>query len=224
MKSQSSFSRNSNRFFTDPRASKKLSLTIIPLVSIAVFFLLLHRVEASNKFWIAASSGNFNVDANWSLSSGGPPNTTAPGAGDVVFFDGNGLGNCTITAIANVQGINIGSGYTGTIAVASGITLTVGGNGFSQSAGTFNGGNSTIDVNGNYLLQGTGVFNSTTGTLFLGATFDHNTSTNPGGTFNHNNGTVTFDGSFGGISSELSGTIFNNLNFDHTGQRTVFSR
>ena len=193
-------------------------------MSIAVFFLLLHGVEASNKFWIAASSGNFNVDANWSLSSGGPPNTTAPGAGDVVFFDGNGLGNCTITAIANVQGINMGSGYSGTIAVASGITLTVGGNGFSQSAGTFNGGNSTIDVNGNYLLQGTGVFNSTTGTLFLGATFDHNTSTNPGGTFNHNNGTVTFDGSFGGISSELSGTIFNNLNFDHTGQRTVFSR
>ena len=103
MKSQSSFSRNSNRFFTDPTAAKKTSLTVISLVSIAVFFLLLHGVEASNKFWIAASPGNFNNDANWSLSSGGPPNTTAPGAGDVAFFDGNGLGSCTIAANAIAQ-------------------------------------------------------------------------------------------------------------------------
>jgi hypothetical protein len=198
-----------------------LSIVLMPIVGVAVFFLLLYRVEASNKFWIAASPGNFGDDANWSLSSGGPPNTTAPGVSDSAFFDGNGLGNCTIAANANVQGINVGSGYTGTIAVTSGITLTVGGAGFSQSAGTFNGGDSNIDVDGNFLLKGTGVFNSTTGTLFIGSGFDHNTSSNPGGTFNHNNGTVTFDGAFGGINSDLSGTIFNNVNFDHTDQRTI---
>ena len=219
-----------NRHKTSPRSSvnlsanlktiRKHSIALLPMVAVAIFFLLSHVVEASNKFWIATSPGNFSDDANWSLSSGGPPNTTAPGASDFAFFDGNGLGNCTIAANANIQGINIGSGYSGTVAIGSGITLTLA-SGFSQSAGTFNGGNSNIDVNGNFLITGTGVFNSTTGTLFLGAAFDHNTSSNPGGTFNHNNGTVTFDGILGGISSELSGTVFNNVNFDHTSQRTI---
>ncbi|HET8677934.1 MAG TPA: hypothetical protein VFO63_19190, partial [Blastocatellia bacterium] len=205
------------------RSFRNLSIALALVAGVAAFFLLSHRVEATNKFWIAGSPGNFSTDANWSLTSGGPPNTTAPGASDVAFFDGNGTGNCTIAANASVDGINIGSGYSGAITVASGVTVNVGGTGFSQSGGTFNGGSSGIDINGDFLLKGTGVFNSTTGTLFLGSAFDHNTSTNPGGTFNHNNGTVTFDGSLGGINSELSGTIFNNVNFDHTSQRVVFN-
>ena len=205
------------------RTARRFSLVLAPLIFVTVFLLMSHKVEATNKFWIAAGPGNFNDDANWSLSSGGPNNTTAPGAGDVPFFDAGGLGNCTIAANAIVLGFNIGSGYTGTIAVAPGSTLTVSG-GFSQSAGIFNGGNSNIDIDGNFLLQDTGVFNSTSATLFLGAAFTHNTSSNPGGTFNHNNGTVTFDGSDGGINSDVSGTVFKNVNFNHTAQRIVSGR
>src|SRR5262249_2081539 len=65
---------------------------------------------------------------------------------------------------------------------------------FSQSGGTFNGGSGNIDVDGDFLVQGTGIFNSTTGTLFLGRAFDHDTVSFPGDTFNHQNGTVVFDG------------------------------
>jgi hypothetical protein len=69
--------RSIHNFMSDSIAARKLSKAFLPAVGVAVFFLLLHRVEASNKFWIATSPGNFGDDSNWSLSSGGPANTTA---------------------------------------------------------------------------------------------------------------------------------------------------
>ena len=139
MKSHAITRSSSRTIFTNVNKIRKLSLALALVAGVAAFFMLSHRVEATNKFWIAGSAGNFNTDANWSLTSGGPPNTTAPGANDIAFFDGNGLGNCAIAANANVQGINIGSGYSGAITVASGVTLTIGGTGFSQSGGHLRG-------------------------------------------------------------------------------------
>ena len=72
------------------RSFRNLSIALALVAGVAAFFLLSHRVEATNKFWIAGSPGNFSTDANWSLTSGGPPNTTAPGASDVAFFERHG--------------------------------------------------------------------------------------------------------------------------------------
>ena len=103
----------------------------------------------------------------------------------------------------NVNSLSI-SGYSGTITQQTGITITVATN-FSQSSGTFSGGDSSIDINGNFSLSG-GTFTSTSGYLFSG-----NWSHPSGGTFNHNSGTVTFDGSTY-VSSDVNSTeTFYNL-------------
>jgi lysophospholipase L1-like esterase len=219
------------------KTSRKISLAVLSLVAVAIFLLLSHRVEASSKFWIASGPGNFNDDANWSLSSGGPANTTAPGPSDSARFDGNGVGNCTITTNVTLQGMNIGSGYSGTITVASGVDLTFGlDSSFQMDGGTFNAsngtlfvnageffgsfvqtggifnGDGTIDINcGNVSFDG-GIFNATPGTT----TF-HRTFFRTAGTFNHNNGTVIFTSSPGGGMNLAVAQTFNNLTLNNSG-------
>ena len=86
---------------------------------------------------------------------------------------------------------------------------TVGASGFSQDAGTFNGGDNQMDVNGPFSIAG-GTFNAPTGTLFVGSTYTHNS----GGTFNHNNGTVIFDGNGSNLVLSAAGESFFNLSFN----------
>src|SRR5688572_7289931 len=90
------------------------NLLVLSMLGMGALALLYFSPPASaaNKFWVASAPGNFNVNANWSTSSGGPPNTTAPGPADLAIFDGNGLGNCTITADTTLTGIQINAGYT----------------------------------------------------------------------------------------------------------------
>ncbi|NRA38760.1 MAG: hypothetical protein HRU15_11510, partial [Planctomycetes bacterium] len=123
---------------------------------------------AATKYWIAGSDGNANDDSNWSLSSGGANDTTAPVAGDSVVFDGNGLFNCTWN-IAQVTSINIDTAYTGTI---------------SQSVATFVTGDFTmvsttnewaragfdLEVDGNITVSGTGrgINDAGGGTTYIG--------------------------------------------------------
>lgn len=223
-------------------AFKTVSLVALSLVAVAVFLPFFYRVEAASKFWIASGPGNFNDDANWSLTSGGPANTTAPGPSDSARFDGNGLGNCTISSNVTLQSMVIGSAYTGEITVATGVDLTFGpfsffqmdggifnasngtllvnaGEGlgsFIQTGGVFNG-NGTIDLNvANVTLSG-GIFNATPGNL----TFHRSlTRTND---FRHNNGTVISTAQPGGGMSVPGPTPkpFNNLILNNSGAFTV---
>ena len=83
---------------------KKTNLTSFALLSLhlctALVFVLFSGsiANAAIKYWIGAGAGNFNNNTRWSLSSGGPNNTTAPGAADLATFNGSGLGDDTITA------------------------------------------------------------------------------------------------------------------------------
>jgi hypothetical protein len=150
---------------------------------------------AAPRFWVSAAASNWNNMANWSATSGGAGGVAVPVGADVVTFDGNGLGNCTINANVGITSINI-SGYTGTISqgantIAVSTTATF-------SSGTFTGGSANITITGVFTLSGA-AFTSTTATL----EFDNN-AVFSSGSFLHNNGTVLFNTNIAGET--ISGT------------------
>lgn len=67
--------------------------------------------------WSTGRSNTFfSSNANWSTTSGGANNTTAPVAGDDVVFDGGNVTNCTVNSIPNnLNSISVNAGYTGAI-------------------------------------------------------------------------------------------------------------
>lgn len=166
--------------------------------------------------WTGAISANWNVAGNWcgSINAGKTAcvgTGTVPGASDIAIFDATCAGNtsCSSTSInasASVAGLKLGATYVGTLTQAAGQTLTIGSSGYSQSNGTFAGGNSAIGINGPFRLTA-GVFTSTSGTL----TYDQTTDVgwfNAGAvfqipaavTFNHHNGTIVLTNSGAGAA------------------------
>jgi hypothetical protein len=150
---------------------------------------------AANRYWISASTGNWNASANWSTTSGGAGGASVPGAADVAIFDGaaGANGQCNVVAGINVGGIQITSGFSGNIDHGNN-TITIGSTGFSMAGGTFIGGNGNFDDNGNFTLSG-GMFISPKGTFTVGGTRGASATlfTHSGGTFIHNGATLTFD-------------------------------
>jgi len=170
------------------------------LLLIAILFVFSDQVQAA-RYWVAATTSNWNNPANWSTTSGGTGGASVPGAADAVTFDLNGRGSCTVDVAVNIQKITVSFGYTGTI--------TQGANPFSTlstasfSSGTFAGGSANITFGGNFTLSG-GTFTSTTGIL----EFDGN-SAFTGGTFRPNNGTVSYVATGGNTTiSGISPTFY----------------
>ena len=161
----------------------KLSLTITLIILATAFFLLSHTGAANNIRWDGGgTTNNWSEAANWSSD-------TVPGSGDVAIFDGTSTKDATVDPgfAGSVAGIQIDSGYTGTITHTSGATLTVGGNGFVQSVGSFTGGINNININGAFTLDG-GTFNAPSGTVNVSSFF----TVGGAATFNPNGGTVAF--------------------------------
>lgn len=145
--------------------------------------------------WTGANSTAWGTGSNWcgsiaanSRSCLGSP--APPTASDVIYFDETCTSSftCSPTTTDNLSaaGLRIrANGFT----QGAGFTITIGSSGWSQSGGTFNGGNSTIQLNNsNIAVSGTGVFNSTTGNLsIVDGGFSFNNS------FSHNNGTVSLN-------------------------------
>jgi hypothetical protein len=143
-----------------------------------------------------AGDGNkWSCALNWSADS-------IPGSTDTATFDSTSTKNATVDAsyAGSVQGIDINTGYSGTITLSR--SITIGNLNYDQNAGQFDAGSQTIDLNGTFALTG-GIFNATTGTFTASGGFSVTT-----GTFNHNNGTVTFDASSTGTIT-CSSTTFN---------------
>src|SRR6266705_4496023 len=183
MKHHVTLSRQLLDLMTSPRAIRKFSLAITPIIFLAVFLTLSHRVAALNRTWDGGgATNNWSEAANWS-------GDVVPGSGDVAVFDGTSTKDATIDPgyAGSVAGIQINSGYTGTITHASGATLTVGGNGFVQSVGSFTGGINNIDINSGFTLNG-GTFNAPSGTLSLSS----DVTIAAAATFNPKGGTVAF--------------------------------
>ena len=184
-------------------SSTSILFWFFSLLSPLVF--LISAAQAESRYWVASSDSNWNNTSNWSTTSGGSGGSSVPGSSDDVYFDSVRVGSCSIDAAVNVNSFTI-SGYSGTITQQSGNTITVPG-AFSQSSGTFTGGDSYIDINGNFSLSG-GTFTSTSNTLYVARNWTRNSG---GGTFNHNNGTVTLDGGWGYTIDVNSTETFYNL-------------
>ncbi|MFA5926665.1 MAG: DUF2341 domain-containing protein, partial [Patescibacteria group bacterium] len=154
------------------------------------------RAMAADNSWTGAGN-NWSNAASWTL--GHVPNDT-----EIARIDSNVTVH--IDAAANVAGI-IQS--TGTLIQDTGIAVTVGSSGWSQTGGTFTGGNSAITNSGNFTLSG-GVFTSTSGTLSTAGNWSQTD-----GTFLHNSGTVDFTKTSGIQTLAMGYTPFNN--FAHSG-------
>lgn len=75
-----------------------------------------------NRYWIAGGNGSYNDGDNWSTTSGGAANATAP-IGEIVHLDANsGAGIVNIMAAATSGDFDC-TGFTGTIAGTSGLTI-----------------------------------------------------------------------------------------------------
>lgn len=169
----------------------------------------------------AGASTNVSDTKNWCGTITGSPGDcnnagAVPGSGDVAVFDANCV-QCDVTVNigVSVAGIDIKSGYTGTITQSSGQNIVVGSSGFSMAGGTFLGSTdpaTAITVNlANFRILSGASFTSTSGTL----TLHSNTATTVSraydflGTFIHNSGTVSFTGynTSGSASTTTMGLI-----------------
>ncbi|MFA6131205.1 MAG: Ig-like domain-containing protein [Patescibacteria group bacterium] len=133
---------------------------------------------------VVGDGNKWSCAANW-------VGDVAPGASDVATFNATSTKDVSITVPVTPYGIDIQSGYTGTITdVGAGFTLGAAGAsaGYSQADGIFMGGNDAITNYGNFNLSG-GTFTSTSNALYVYQNF-----TITGGTFNHNNGTFRYRG------------------------------
>jgi len=113
---------------------------------------------AADRYWISSSASNWNNTANWSTTSGGSGGASVPAFSDIVHFDANGTGTCTLDINASVDAVIMSAGTLNT----STFTFTVSGTGNSTfSGGTINGNNTfNIHPNGSALVTFSGtVFN-----------------------------------------------------------------
>ena len=180
--------------------SNNIALTIL-LFGIAL------SISAADITWTNGNGTNIWNDAsNW--SSG------IPGNGDVAIFNSTSTANCTIDVDIDVDGFEIESTYSGTVVQSTGIRMLIGSDDFTQSGGTFVGGNTAILIDGEFILSG-GTFTSSSDSLDIGTYYGSSSNitifNHSGGTFNHNNGTVIFSpsSSYGDRSfrAYLSSTI-----------------
>jgi hypothetical protein len=157
-----------------------------------------------SKYWIGGCAGTaWATNACWSTASGGTANTTAPGAGDNVIFDGagaNGQNSPTMPTSGTVNAIDIKSTYTGTIAVGTGKTLTINTD-LSVAGGTFTGGGTLTFSSANLHVSG-GTFNAN-GSAFAPTNLDVT-----GGTMTAGTGNLTISGAYtqAGGTASMAGT------------------
>ncbi len=167
--------------------------------------------HGATRTWTGLGVGNnWNTALNWSGGS-------VPGAGDTAVFDGTSVKPVTINVNINLSGAGggliVNTGYTGTITQAAGVSVTVGGVGFSQADGTFAGGTAAMTVNGPFALTG-GAFTSTSGTLTVTGNF-----TQGAGTFAPNGGILRFAGGAATIDVGASAS-YGNVTFA-AGAKTI---
>ena len=150
------------------KKSKLTGLTKTALLFMAAFVVLSFWATKANVVHAAGVAKKWDgggADALWSNALNWTEDAV-PTSDKVPIFDNTCVSNCsaTIDVPVEVTGIDINSGYSGTITQGSGagITVTVGATGFDQAAGTFIPSANGIRINGEFILSG-GIFNASVG-------------------------------------------------------------
>jgi hypothetical protein len=173
----------------------------------------------SDRVWDGGgTTNNWSEAANWC-------NDQVPPAGAAVRFNATSTKNVNIDVSPSTGGFIIEAGYTGTITVGAGNTLTAGTTGaqFEQYGGTFNSGAGNFTQQFGAVVVSGGTFNGGSGTLTIpslslsGGLFDAGSSTHnagsivmTGGQIVFTSGTMTITNSFfrsGGTGDFDNGTI-----------------
>ncbi|MFA6982238.1 MAG: hypothetical protein WC243_04440, partial [Patescibacteria group bacterium] len=181
-----------------------LKVRIIAWVSIVLVisfvFLFVNRItRAAEVVWDgegtdgtcggSAGDGNkWSCGLNWSTNS-------VPTSSDTAKFDGTSTKSVTLDSATSVAGVNIASGYTGTITQSA--AITVGSSGFVQNAGRFSGSTQAIDVNGDLTLGAGVTFTATSGSLYV----ERSVAIDSSVVFDANSGTLALDGGYAGNTS-----------------------
>ncbi|MBF0386416.1 MAG: hypothetical protein HQL20_01005 [Candidatus Omnitrophica bacterium] len=192
-----------------------LALRVVAGMILAAGVLLsCSTAQAASRYWVGANGANTNDANNW---AGADPASCAgggagiPGNSDIAYFDADCDSNASINANLNVAGINIASGYSGTITQTSTYTVTVGASHYTQVDGTFTGGSGAITNSGNFSVTG-GAFTATSGTLSVAG--DVNLS---GGTYTHNNGIIDLTKAAGTQTFDSGNQTFYRINHNAAG-------
>jgi hypothetical protein len=181
------------RFIPKFKSRKGLAirvLVVFVLLIPAFYIIYVLQAHGATRTWdgegteitCPGNSAGWSCAQNWTTD-------TVPTSADIAAFDGTNTKDSTIDAgfAGSVAGVDINSGYDGTITQAT--SLTVGTSNFDQAAGTWNGGSQTFDINGSFTVSG-GVHAATTGTWTVLLNFTYS-----GGTLTMTGATVTFDDS-----------------------------
>src|SRR3972149_1452851 len=105
----------------------------------------------ANTYWVAGAGNWSDNAAHWSLTSGGAAGAALPTSADVAIFDASsGSGTVIIDMILNISGLNLGFASITLINTVGHFAISIGIGHFTQSAGIFNAGASTITLLGNW--------------------------------------------------------------------------
>jgi hypothetical protein len=141
------------------------------------------------RYWVAGTAGGWGDAANWAETSGGQGGASVPGEYNDVFFDGNGLGDCSLSAATTCRSLTLASGYSGTLGVgANDLTVKVD---VALQGGLFDGGSAQIRVRGNWTAGASRFAAGTGSVLITGAARGGAIITSGGCAFN----ALTIDGS-----------------------------
>ncbi|MFA5854877.1 MAG: S-layer homology domain-containing protein [Candidatus Gracilibacteria bacterium] len=178
---------------------------VLALTSLMLLVSAAHASAATVKWDGGGANNNWSTSANW-------VGDAVPGTGDIATFDGTSVKSSTVDLgfAGEISGIDINSGYTGTITL--GRDLIIGSGGYAQDVANFNGGSYDIDLNGSFTLVG-GNFVATGRTFYVSGNFTHTA----GGTFTSGSGTVNFDGATAGTLDVNASENFYNVIFSKTG-------
>ena len=174
------------------------------------------------------ATNNWSEAANWRRN-------LLPLASTVVLFNGTSVKDSVVDTSYSVDGVQVNSGYSGTLSWSGGNILTVGSLGFVQNAGivlagvlTVNG-NTTIsggeftsaaaaikDFNGDLTISNASFTGPSSATTFISGNFNLTTPTSysPGSS-------VRFDGGSSTTVTVPSNTQFNLFAIDKTGSASV---
>lgn len=120
----------------------------------------------ANRYWVGVSAtDNWNDTANWSTSSGGGGGASIPGSSDIAIFDSGNTNNCDIDTSVDVDGLELQSGYTGTVDCQA----------------------NAVTIDSFKLQDASATFVASSGTTVIVDLFDYDA-----GTFTHNSGRLKF--------------------------------